>query len=221
MYASVTFCRKDVKPDPKENFFISKWIVSNDNHFESLEFSSGNNYIIVKRDENTNKTVIFFDKYRLIKDKLLSLEGFGQVRISNLSDDENKATFEVNLDSNAKTFNFDVSRVENIDIVNSSRTNLISKTWELNTINGNGIEDKNKHIILFSKVGTYYKIDSTKNTESINIWKWKNDDENIICFSPTREPKCDGSDNEIKIKKITDDTLTLMEENNLFSYKEL
>lgn len=222
----ITACDKD-ENDPKENepkgildkaTISAKWNVNNFNDYYSFEFNESGNYIVVKNTttESTNDQIILFGTYKIIDSKTIVLSDFGTLILSKI--DENSISFSIKLTSNSNS-EIIISASKQEEMGSSTKTDLLSRTWEVISINGEivaGTEDE--IIVMFSKAGTY--LVWADDGGGLAQWKWKNEAETQFLYSWDEVPVWEGED-YVEIIELTNSTLKIFEESKDQNESEL
>ena len=209
-------CEKD-ENNPKETLdketISAKWIVDGTSDYESFEFNKSGNYIVVKNTttKSTNDQIVLFGTYQIIDNKTIVLSDFGTIKISEIND--NLMSFSILLTSNPINEIFiNASRQEEME--SSTRTELLCRTWEMVTVNGEDVAGTDKELtVLFSAAGTYFV--SFANPEDENDgglaqWKWKDEAETKLLYSWDEVPVWDETD-IVEIAELNLNTLKIIE----------
>ena len=220
--AFITGCDKD-KNEPKETLdkstISAKWNLSNSSDYDSFEFNESGNYIVVKNTttkstaKSTNEQIILFGTYEIIDNKTIVLSDFGTLIIS--KNDENSISFSIKLTSNpSNEIIINASKQEEIE--NTTKTELLCRTWELISINGkNVVGTEDGGTVLFSKAGTYLVTWSDRES-GLAQWKWKGEAETQFFYSWEEVPVWE-EEAYVEIIELTNSTLKILEENDVES----
>ena len=213
----VTACDKD-ENDPKETLekatISAKWIVSNSSDYESFEFNESGNYIVVinTTTKSTNDQVVLFGTYEIIDDKTIILTNFGTITISDIN--ENSISFSLNLASDPDN-KIVIKASKQDEIESSTKTDLLCRTWEMVTENGEPVAGTDMDlIVLFSKAGTYFVSFANPEDESdggLAQWMWKDEAETQLLYSWDEEPNWD-EENYAEISELAANTLKIVED---------
>jgi len=209
-------CEKD-ENNPKETLdketISAKWIVDGTSDYESFEFNKSGNYIVVKNTttKSTNDQIVLFGTYQIIDNKTIVLSDFGTIKISEIND--NSISFSILLTRNPNNeIIINASRQEEME--SSTRTDLLCRTWEMVTVNGEDVAGTDKELtVLFSAAGTYFV--SFANPEDENDgglaqWKWKDEAETKLLYSWDEVPVWDETD-IVEIAELNLNTLKIIE----------
>ena len=211
--ASVYSCKKDEQKDPLSKETISaKWVVSNSGDYDSFEFNESGNYIVVKNTTTkaTNDQIILFGTYKIIDNKTIVLSDFGTLILSKI--DENSISFSIKLTSNPGN-EIIINASKQVESVSSARTDLLCRTWEMVTYNGESVIGTDMELtVLFSKAGTYfvsYANPEDENDGGLAQWKWKNEAETQLIYSWAEIPVWED-ENYIEIPELTSTKLKII-----------
>ena len=164
----------------------AKWNVNNSSEYHSFEFTENGNYIVVKNEtsKTTDARIVLYGTYELIDANRIDLKDFGIIKISDIN--KNTISFSVILtnDSNNEVF-VDASKQD--EIISSTNTDLLCRTWKLLELNGEPVEGTDLELtVLFSKAGTYFvKYENFDEyfEGGLYKWKWKNAEETQLFYS--------------------------------------
>jgi len=180
-------CNKDNgNPDTDSDVTLNsdilsaKWNVGGSSEYVSFEFNKSGNYIIIRNGmtRSTEDPTILFGTYQIVDNKI-TLSDLGRLTVSDISQNSFNAKLVLNDRPNNEV---DISATKQNEIANSSKTDLLCKTWELLTENGESVKGSEYELtILFSAAGTYF-VDS-KYGGGLAEWKWKDSNENNILYS--------------------------------------
>jgi hypothetical protein len=196
----------------------AKWSVSNSSEYESFEFNESGNYIVVENTttKSINDQIILFGTYEIIDSKTIVLSDFGTLTLSDI--DENSISFSIQLTSNPDNeIIINASKQEEME--SSSRTDLLCRTWEMVTKNGEPVAGTDMElIVLFSKAGTYFV--SFANPEDENDgglaqWKWKNDAETQLLYSWDEVPHW-NEEIYVEILELSSTALEIIEDEDIW-----
>ena len=204
----------------KENI-SAKWAIADANSlYSSIEFNESGNYIIIKNqaqaselkgvssDNNADASVLF-GTYQIISDNVIKLNGFGTITVSSITESSFKFTVKLESSSTVKEY----ISTRNSDIANSSRTDLLCRTWKITKWDGEDVAGTEKEIgVIFSKAGTYFVFNYSNNGIILGIanWKWKNSAETILRYE--HGEGYDYVDGEIEIVMLNSDKLEFTED---------
>lgn len=208
----ITACDKD-ENDSKETLekstISAKWNVSNSSDYDSFEFNASGNYIVVKNSttKSTNDQTILFGTYEIIDNKTIVLSDFGTLILSKI--DEASISFSIKLTSSPNNeIIINASKQEEME--NSTKTELLCRTWELISINGENVAGtENEGTVLFSKAGTYL-VTSSNGQSGLAQWKWKDATETKFLYSWEETPVW-AEENFVEIIELTNSTLKILE----------
>jgi len=209
----------DTIETPVSTTINAKWMVSNPTEYISFEFNDSGNYIITKNTADaktttaTNETrTIFFGTYIFIDDNTLELSDIGTITIDNM--DENTISFTLKLNNNTDTETFiEANRVE--EITNSTNTELLCKTWQLISIDGQNVLGTNDGLtVLFSRAGTYFVTNNNPVEEGgLAEWNWTDSTQTFLEYSWNKGL---GSDGIVEVSNLTSTSLTITEDEEIF-----
>ena len=176
----------------------AKWIVSGTSDYESFEFNTSGNYIVVEKTttKSTNNQIVLFGTYEIINNTIV-LSDLGTIKVSNIGEDE--INFTITLNGNPKDELLIHATKQDI-ISNSTKTKLLCRTWEVVTLGG---IDIGYFVVLFSDAGTYFL--ETSDWNGYGTWTWCDSEESKIAFTIDNELNCDGIE-IIKDLKLTSDS---------------
>jgi len=220
-----TGCDKDetdLKVTLEKETISAKWNVDNSSEYKSFEFNKSGNYIVVKNatTKSTNDQIILFGTYEIIDNKIV-LSDFGTLTVSKI--DENAISFSIKLTSNPNNeILINASKQEEME--NSNRTELLCRTWEMVTVNGESVLGTDMELtVLFSKAGTYFV--SFANPEDENDgrlaqWKWKDEAETQLLYSWDEVPVWED-ENYVEIPELTSSKLEIIEDEETYVLKPI
>jgi len=197
----ITACKKDAEeeqppaPAPinlEKSTVSAKWEVEGDSDYQTLEFNESGTYVVVKKsaDKYVDDEVILFGTYTIDGDKMI-LSNFGIIKVNSIS--EEKITFTIKLDDESE-YGETLSANKSDELPPSTNTQLLCRTWRLVTLNGDTVTGtQNEFLMVFYKSGTYV-VTYIENEElgGLAEWKWKDSDENVMCYSWEGTPNCDN-----------------------------
>lgn len=206
--------------DQKNETIAKKWLVSsasnarlsnNESEFLWFEFTRESFYIISKKDGTTLTGTYTKDE------NTLSLDGLGTLIISEMT--ESSFSFTFTADGSSERINIFTNEADK-QVNESSRTNLLSKTWSVKrqhgTVYGTEIDQTypnpsiSAYTAVFSAYGTYVlSISYTNGTNQVfnRLWRWKDSDEEKICYGDTSS-ECNG-ENETSVLDLTETSFKL------------
>ncbi len=188
-----------------------KWLIENSEEYFSIEFNKSHTCLIQKITDG--ESIFVYDSYTFNSGEVV-MEREG--KLSNISIDDNSISFTLTFDGNQTnlTGNADVA------LVNESEINdLFTRSWSFEFAGGDGdlepVPEPGVHIF-FSKNGTYYVNDFLEEDYSvIRYWKWADTANNIVCFSDVADFECQDEGNYATIASITEDSLTLVQDDHV------
>lgn len=190
----------------------AKWIVADNVTYKSFEFNESGNFIIVvdNMKKSMNEEDIIFGNYEVVDDITIKLKNYGTIKTSKI--DDNTISFTLTLDtSSGNEISINANKAD--EMQSSSNTELLCRTWNMVSINGENVAGTEEELtVLFSQAGTYFVtyLNSTdEENGGLAKWKWKDENQNTLCYSWDGEPTCDG-DNEILIE-VTTNSLKITE----------
>ncbi len=183
---------------------IGKWNVTDMNSsYNSFEFNNvGNDLILV--NITTSKTSILeshFGTYHL-SNQSIALTVYGLIKLTAVDNDSIHFTFTPAYKSDSI---IKIKAVRFVKFPVTVKTELLSRTWQIDSLNGNCLKDSSFiSNVFFSNSGTYYAQfkNSTSTRNVIAQWTPRDDSYTRLCYSLKGEPVCDGI-NEIKITELT------------------
>ena len=191
---------------------MGKWETIRDDDIQSIEFNESNSFVLVEKNDNgVNK--VNYGSFEIIDKTHIDLIGYGS--LSNFSSASNDLDFTLQK-LTGEILEFASERVlENISQTSTSET--LCQTWKILTVEGIDLEDANiiSHVV-FSQAGTYVVANISDEDYLMHSWKWKNDSEEYLCYSPLNLPLCDGPENEIKILELSEDSLAFSHMEKVF-----
>ena len=208
-------CEKS-EEDPMDNLKTSinaKWNVDNSGKYISFEFNESGNYIIVKNVTKTyeNKQVVLFGSYQMMENNNILLPGFGTLNIIDI--EKSGISFSIQLIDNTINEIFINASKEN-EIASSTKTDLLCKTWEMLSVNGELAGGTDMEITsLFSKSGTYfvsYATPEDENAGGLAQWRWKDETETHLLYSWAEVPAWEKADS-VHISELTSTKLKIID----------
>jgi hypothetical protein len=204
--------------------YKAKWLVEENGDYKSFEFNESGNYIIVKNAPEGSATseIVRFGTYETTDDKVLNLSNFGILKIQNTT--ANRMSFSIaTLDNPETEINLNAQR--QAEIANSTSTDLLCRTWELVTTNGETVAGTDMELtVLFSAAGTYfvtYLNPTDENDGGLAQWVWTNSNEDSLCYSwDGTAPVCNG-ENTVSITSLSANTLTIVENSDVYVLQPL
>jgi hypothetical protein len=200
----------------------AKWNIAESGNYKSFEFNESGNYIITKTTttkSSTDSLIVLFGTYQIIDSTTIKLSDFGTIAI--LSINSNSFKFKVKLNSSPNTEVTLNSTKAATTITNTSKTDLLCKTWQMITVNGENAKGTEMDLtVLFSNAGTYFVSYAKPDFESdgrVAQWTWKDSKETSFCYSWDGAPTCDES-NEVTVE-ITSNQLTIVENEETYVLK--
>ncbi len=208
-------CEKS-EDDPMDNLKSSisaKWDVDNSGKYVSFEFNESGNYIIVKDVTTTydSKQIVLFGTYQILENNDISLSGFGTLNIIDI--EKNGIRFSIQLIDNTINEIF-INASRQAEIASSTKTDLLCKTWEMLTVNGEPAVGTDMEITsLFSKSGTYfvsYAIPEDENAGGLAKWRWKDETETHLLYSWAEIPVWEKADS-VHVSELTSTKLEIID----------
>lgn len=199
----------DPKKTLKKATISAKWHVDNSNEYESFEFNESGNYIAIKRTttKSTNDQAILFGTYEIIDNTTIVLSDFGTLTISEVNESSISFSIRFTGDPDNEVI-INASKQE--EMATSTTTELLCRTWELISINGEDVEGtENETIALFSKAGTYL-VTWPDGENDIAQWKWKDEAETQFLYSWEEDPVWEEED-YVEIIELSNSTLKILE----------
>jgi len=207
----ITSCKKD-KNDLQTNLnkenISGKWDVNGTNDYESFEFNHSGNYIVVKdkKTKSSNGQSIQFGTYEIIDDKTVLLSDFGNITISEIND--NSISFSIQL-LNDPNNEITLNASKHDEMESTPRTELMCRTWELITMDGNPVEGTEyEATVLFSEAGTYF-VTWYNGDVGLSHWKWKDASETEFLYSWAEVPVWETAPS-VEIPELTNYTLKMI-----------
>ena len=222
-------CSKDDADDSSNNGTIpnqeptltkqeisGKWIVSNSNDFISFEFSESGNYIVVQ--DTATKSIewqeVIFGTFQIANNRTVVLSEYGTIKITALTNDT--ISFGLTIEETTNEISINATKATEIEI--TDKTELLCKTWELITLNGESVVGTEYDLsVMFSAAGTYL-VNYSDGNNGLAEWIWKDSEEEYFCYSWTGDPNCDGN-NEVEVSELTNTDLTIIEGEYIFVFQ--
>jgi len=177
-----------------------KFIIKNSTAYESIEFNTSGNYIVVQNSKTEN---VLFGTYSIIDNKEVNLSDFGSIVFSDLNG--SSASFSLKLSGSSEQISLNADLAEEVAI--SGNTTLINRTWEVTSMGALPVHD---FYVFISAAGTYM-VDNQFMGElgvSYGIWNWCNEEENKLTFAMGNVPlDCTGINVIVDIE-ITENSFT-------------
>lgn len=221
LLAGIIACNKDEGPTKDtldKETLCAKWVTDGTGVYESFEFNESGNYIVVKNTtlKSTSAEVVLFGTYDIIDNKTIILSDFGKIVITEI--DDNTISFSIFLDSNPGN-KIIINATKQEEMNKSTRTDLLCRTWEMVTIDGEPVAGTDMElIVLFSAAGTYfvsYTNSTDENDGGLALWAWKDVNEIILCYSWEGDVTCTGT-NEVVIAELTVNKLQINEDGTIY-----
>jgi len=159
----------------------AKWNVSGSSEYASFEFNKSGNYIIIRNGmtRSTEEPTILFGTYQIV-DNIITMSDFGRLTVSDVTQNSFSAKLVLNDKPNNEV---DISATKQKEMEKSAKTDLLCKTWELLTLNGESVKGTEYELtVLFSAAGTYF-VERKDDGGGLSEWKWKDSNENNILYS--------------------------------------
>jgi len=182
-----------------------KWEINESNEIQTIEFNQNNSYIIEGLDQNENA----FSEYgifEIIDEANINLKGFGM--LSNVFGKRGQLDFV--LERSTGSLDTLSSTEMPPKILNSTVVETLCRTWKVLIMDDIMLDSIgiDAHV-LFSESGTYFFADMTNKYNLSKYWAWKDDTEEIFCFSENDNPTCVSEESEAHIVELTDERLVL------------
>jgi hypothetical protein len=192
-----------------------KWEVSNSSRYKSFEFTESGNYIVIRKSSSKSTAdEVEMGVYDFGEDGSIILPGFGE--IENFESTGNSANFDVN-DESYPGDPEPVLSIKSAQYQETTKTELLCKTWKVVSFNGKSTNPGNAKEILFSRSGTYL-VSYLDGTTGLSSWQWKDNKEEYICYSWYGNPSCNGS-NEVKVYDLTESSCKLNEDGDIWIFE--
>ena len=204
--------------------YKAKWLVEENGDFKSFEFNESGNYIVVKNapEGSANSEIVRFGTYETTDNKVLNLSNLGILKIKSTT--ANRMSFSIVTLENPET-EINLNAQRQAEISNSTNTDLLCRTWELVTTNGEPVSGTDMELtVLFSNASTYfvtYLNPTDENDGGLAQWVWTNSNEDSLCYSwDGTAPVCDA-DNTVSITSLSANTLTIVENSDVYVLQPL
>lgn len=184
-------------PQDESNYIDTKWIISSNDDYESIEFCANGIYIVTYKQSQVSMSTptqserflstqslstrssdptVTFGTYTIQDDDSIVMSDFGTVLIE--SSDDTNVSFSLILEDNTSV-SITSTVAETITYSSSNTDLLCSKIWEYisSTENGVNVEldiDQKDTTFNFTKSGTYL-ITYYDGSYSLFEWKWKDE----------------------------------------------
>lgn len=176
-----------------------KWVINSPTSYNFIEFTKDGKFFISHKYANNPNYLKNYSNYEIINGYEIEIENLGKLSISSLT--QSRIYFILDLNRNTPV---SLNAIKVAKISQSEKTKLISKTWEIESINGL----KNEiGFFIFSDYGTFYQQRFSSGFK-FGKWKWCNTEETKITIS-TDKTSLDCNNKQI-IENIilTDDTFS-------------
>lgn len=229
-------CEKDEnKPDEGGTVTLEtvsgKWVVEGAGEYQSFEFNESGNYIIVRNTPGsslyqnpvakTDEQIVFFGSFTIANNRILNLSDFGTIKDISIDGDIITFTLLVNGNPNKE---LRIHAVKQDEMPQSTRTELLCRTWELVTLDGENVVGTHYELtVVFSAAGTYFVSfvnPADEDSGGLAQWKWKDEDEVTFCYSWEGAPECDGY-NSVEILELSATRLKMAEGETIYELKPL
>jgi hypothetical protein len=198
--------------------YKAKWLVEENGDFKSFEFNESGSYIVVKNApaESGESEIVRFGTYETTDNKVLNLSNFGTLKIKNTT--ANRMSFSIATIDNPET-EINLNALRQAEIPNSTNSDLLCRTWELVTTNGEPVVGTDMELtVLFSNAGTYfvtYLNPTDENDGGLAQWVWTDSNEDSLCYSwDGTVPTCNEG-NTVEITSLSENTLTIVENSDI------
>ncbi|UII28765.1 hypothetical protein LVD15_10160 [Fulvivirga maritima] len=205
-------CKDDdsTPDDASEKEAISaKWVVNDNDTYQSFEFNKSYTYIVVKVDQVNGAPIVLFGNYNIVDSKTVELEDFGTIEIDEI--DDNSISFALQVDGEDKV---NISAAKQAEMNNSTRTELLCRTWQMVTVNGEEVTGTEFDLtVLFSQAGTYFvelANPDDENEGGLASWKWYDDTETHFLYS-WGDPAVWDEEDIVEVVELTDNSLKILE----------
>jgi hypothetical protein len=190
------------------NSLEGKWYTNADIGIQSIEFNKSLSYILVEL--NQDSVVSHYGNYEIINNSEIRLFNFGV--LSNVNKLNGHLDFAIeNVNEGIIFYNSDMV-VETIS--SSIQSETLCQTWKLISIDGEIVEGTGEELhVIFSQVGTYFVSYINYDNNFISQWMWKDNTEDVLCYSHNGEPICEENENEVSIIELTTSQLVTVDDN--------
>ncbi len=208
--AAVIFsCKKkesssDDKVNVTQNTISAKWLVTGavDTLFTSFEFNKSGSYLIIAPDGN------LFGNYTISGSKV-TLINYGTIEFTKLT--SSACTFKLTPNVKATDASITISATKADEISLTGNTELLCKTWKMVLVNSEPVAGTMYDgQVMFTPAGTYLIHYNLYNTNGISQWKWKDTNQQVLCYNWEGIPTCDSYD-EVTINTLTTSNLKMTE----------
>jgi len=152
-----------------------KWIIEGVNEYSSIEFKKDGFSFVRKSEINVDPDFSTLGIYEIVENNIIYIADFGALLVTRLTEDSISFTLEVT--RNNAVYNLTAKKITPIS--NSEQTDLISKSWIIESING---QNSQFGIVMLTNAGTFYSY--TQNAiENYGSWKWCNIEETKIAIT--------------------------------------
>ncbi len=205
-------CQEDDSDDVTDamdlSTLTSKWEFVDNDELYTLEMNEDGNYIAKKKNATGSGTIRFGD-YQ-ISDNTVYFESLGELKITSIDD--------VNLSgewrSNTENTPIIISGNRSTTISESDSTNLLCKSWQMVSVNGEEVDTEYALTVIWSNAGTYFvEFDepTDENEGGLSQWKWNENQPNSLLYNWDGTSNWDDAD-EITIVELSATSLTIRED---------
>lgn len=193
----------------------AKWNIEDAaSEYKSVEFNESGNYIMVRNStkKSTQEEDLVFGTYKILNENTIELSNFGIIVVNDLTNNSVSLTITPKATPSSK-INISAVKAE-ISVDNTPRTELLCRTWNMDSVAGYEEDSVPQLTVLFSNAGTYFvNIIDSQNGEigGLAKWRWKDNTEKIMCYSWDEEIICD-EENQVEIATLTSKSLVIKEE---------
>ena len=195
-------CKKDDN-NISEETISAKWVVSDPatTGYRYFEFNKYGSYIVTKSDYSVK-----FGAYTLA-DQKINLVDLGTIEAKTLADDSFK--FDFTPTGASAPISIETTKAE--QMATTTRTEDLCRTWTLVSIDNVPVAGTDNELtVLFSESGTYL-VSYSNGTSGTAQWKWKDSNEDTICYSWSGDPTC-TADNQVAITSLSETEFIMTEE---------
>lgn len=195
-----------------KDMLSGKWDVVGSSLYESFEFNESGNYIVIKYTSSKAEkgTEVIYGQYE-INNEVVELYDFGHLEDVDIENDQMNATVVEETNPNNPE---QIQTVKASEYENTSRTDLLCRTWKIVSWNDQASNPYDALEVLFSRAGTYLVTYSGGET-GLSSWQWKDSNEQILCYNWYGFPTCTGA-NEVEISNLTKTTCTINEDGDIY-----
>lgn len=195
---SFSYCSKDEETtiETVKESIDKKWIVENSTEFQSIEFDSNGNYIIIKNSGNTisknakkAEDIFVTGTYEILDTDILLLSNFGSMKF----DDSDPANVKFSIKyEGSDTYTYELKVTKAAEFTSTLKTDLLcDNTWKFTK--KAPIKDT-VTLINFSKAGTCFtnfSITSQNAGHYIEFgkWEWFDNTETKIVITQIKSPE--------------------------------